>query len=381
MTGALHGVRVADFGRVLAAPYSTMLLADLGAEVVKVERPGGGDETRTWGPPWSDGESTYFLSVNRNKSSVVVDLSTDEGRRRARELVASSDVVVENFRPGTMERFGLGYDEMARLKPGLVYCSVTGFGPHRGADLPGYDLVAQAVGGLMSITGSPESGPTKVGVALVDVVTGLHATVGILAALRHRDRTGEGQRVEVNLLSSLLSALVNQASTYLSTGQAPVAMGNRHPSIAPYEVLRTGDRPLAVAAANDKLFAALAAGIGRPELTADPRFATNADRVAHREELVHELEAALSEQPADHWFERLSALGVPCGPINDVGQAFALAERLGLDPVRSVPDGARAGSLRTVANPISLSVTPATYRYAPPRFVAPEPSPVAEHAG
>lgn len=376
--GSLDGVRIADFSRVLAAPYATMLLADLGAEVIKVERPDGGDETRVWGPPWSgDGESTYFLSVNRNKESRVVDLRSEEGRRAARELVAGCDVVVENFRDGTMERLGLGYADLSAEHAGLVYCSITGFGSGEGASLPGYDLVAQAVGGLMSVTGSPESGPTKVGVALVDVITGLHATIGILAALRHRDRTGQGQRVEVNLLSSILSALSNQASTYVTTGQVPRAMGNVHPSIAPYELLATADRPLAVAAANDKLFTLLARGIGRPELVEDPRFATNSDRVAHRAVLVAELEDALREQTADHWFTVLSAAGVPCGPINDLGQAFALAESLGLEPVVAIPRAGRAAE-PTVANPISLSVTPATYRTAPPRFPAAPPSPGEE---
>ena len=270
-----------------------------------------------------------------------------------------------------MEKLGLGYDELSRRNPRLVYCSVTGFGSGAGAALPGYDLIVQAVGGLMSVTGSTESGPMKVGVALVDVITGLHATAGILAALRHRDRTGEGQRVEVNLLSSLLSALTNQASTYVTTGQVPAPMGNRHPSIAPYEVLETADRPFAVAAANDKLFALLAKGLGRPELADDPRFLTNKQRVAHREALVAELEAVLRTRSADDWFAALSDLGVPCGPINDVSQAFALAERLGLDPVRQV-DGPGRKPVPTVAHPISLSATPATYRAAPPLFIEPK---------
>jgi crotonobetainyl-CoA:carnitine CoA-transferase CaiB-like acyl-CoA transferase len=368
-SGALDGVRIADFSRVLVAPYATMLLADLGAEVVKVERPDGGDETRAWGPPWSeDGESTYFLSVNRNKTSRVIDLRTDDGQREARELVAGCDVLIENFRDGTMAGFGLGYDDLAASLPGLVYCSVTGFGAGAGAALPGYDLIVQAVGGLMSVTGSAESGPTKTGVAVVDVVTGLHAATGILAALRHRDLTGEGQRVEVNLLSSALSALVNQSSAHVVTGQVPGLMGNRHPSIAPYEVLRCADRPLVVAAANDKLFGLLAQGLGRAELAADPRFGTNRDRVAHRDVLVAELEDVLRERTADAWFRDLSALGVPCGPINDVGQAFELAEELGLDPVAEVPSADGGRPVRTVAHPIRMSATPATYRSAPPRL-------------
>ena len=360
--GALAGVRIADFGRVLAAPYATMLLADLGAEVVKVERPGVGDETRSWGPPWApqrrDGASTYFVSVNRNKSSREIDLGSEAGRAEAHALVAGCDVVVQNFRTGTMERFGLGYEQLAAERPSLVYCSVTGFGPD--SELAGYDLVVQAVGGLMSITGPDAATPTKAGVALVDVVTGLHGALGILAALRHRDATGQGQHVEVNLLSSLLSALTNQATAYLATGEPPRALGNGHPSIAPYEVLRTADRPIAVAAANDRLFARLAATLGVPGAAADPRFATNASRVAHRDALVAELETVLTTDGADAWFERLSAAGVPCGPINDLGQAFALAERLGLGPVVET-DG-----VRTVAHPVGLSATPARYRQGPP---------------
>ena len=376
--GALDGVRVADFSRVLAAPYATMLLADLGAEVIKVERPGVGDETRAWGPPWSDeGEATYFLSVNRNKESRVIDLASPEGRQAALGLVAECDVVIDNFRSGTMERLGLGPDDLLARHPGLVVCSVTGFGSGEGASLPGYDLVVQAVGGLMSVTGSEESGPMKAGVALVDVITGLHATIGIQAALRHRDRTGEGQRVEVNLLSSMLSAMVNQASAYVVTGQVPQAMGNLHPSIAPYELLTTADRPLAVAAANDKLFALLVEGIGRPELALDPRFARNSDRVSHRRVLVAELEDVLREQPADHWFEVLSGLGVPCGPINDLQQAFDLADRLGLQPVHEIAAPGRP-PVRTVAHPITLSRTPATYRTPPPLL---PPSPGTSQAG
>jgi crotonobetainyl-CoA:carnitine CoA-transferase CaiB-like acyl-CoA transferase len=375
--GALDGVRIADFGRVLAAPYATMLLADLGAEVVKVERPGAGDETRSWGPPWSAGTSTYFLAVNRNKTSHTIDLTTDEGRAAAHELVAGCDVVVQNFRHGTMEKFGLGHAQLALTRPDLVYCSVTGFGSGAGADLPGYDLIAQAVGGLMSVTGTP-GGPTKAGVALVDVITGLHAALGILAALRHRDRTGEGQHVEVNLLSSLLSALTNQASAYLGTGEPPRPMGNEHPSIAPYEVLRCADRPIAVAAANDKLFGRLAARLGRGELAVDPRFARNADRVAHRAELVAELESVLLTGTADSWFAALTEAGVPCGPINDVGQAFALAERLGLAPV--VETDGPAGPVRTVAHPVTLSARPASYRLAPPVLAEPGAGVLAEPA-
>ncbi|HEY5184126.1 MAG TPA: CoA transferase [Actinomycetes bacterium] len=366
MTDAsLAGVVVADFSRVLAGPYATMLLADLGAEVVKVERPGVGDDTRAWGPPWTEsGEATYFLGVNRNKRSVALDLKTADGRAAARRLAARADVVIENFPPGTMERLGLGYDDVTALNPSVVYASVTGFGRGGGAELPGYDLLVQAVGGLMSVTGPGPGEPTKVGVALVDVVTGLHATIGILAALRHRQRTGEGQRVEVNLLSSLLSALVNQASGYVAAGVVPGIMGNRHPSIAPYEVLDTADRPLALAVGNDKQFAALAGVLGRSELATDPRFATNPSRVAHRDALAAELTTALAARPAEEWAALLADAGVPCGPINDVGDAMALAERLGLAPVVTV-DG-----VPTVADPIGLSATPVRYLLPPPALGA-----------
>ncbi|MEU9591011.1 CoA transferase [Streptomyces sp. NPDC048193] len=362
-TQALRGVRIADFSRVLAGPYATMLLADLGAEVVKVERPGTGDDTRAWRPPAdATGTSTYFLSVNRNKRSVALDLTTDEGRERARTLIARSDVVVENFRPGTMEKLGLGHEELLAADPRLVYCSVTGFGTGAGAALPGYDLLVQAVGGLMSVTGEPDGEPLKTGVALVDVITGLHAVVGILAALRHRERTGRGQLVEVSLLGSLLSAMANQSSGYVAAGVVPGRLGNAHPSIAPYETFRTADRPIALAVGNDRQFAALAALLGRPEIADDRRFRTNPDRVAHRSELRPHLEALLRTRTADHWAGVLPAAGVPAGPVNGLDEAFDYAERLGVEAVVDV-----AGT-RQVAHPIRLGVTPAQYLLAPPEL-------------
>ncbi|MFD5002803.1 CaiB/BaiF CoA transferase family protein [Streptomyces mutabilis] len=360
---ALAGLRIADFSRVLAGPYATMLLADLGAEVVKVERPGTGDDTRAWRPPAdASGTSTYFLGVNRNKRSVTLDLATDEGRDRARELIARSDVVVENFRPGTMAKLGLGHEELLAADPRLVYCSVTGFGTGAGAELPGYDLLVQAVGGLMSVTGEPDGEPTKTGVALVDVITGLHATVGILAALRHRERTGEGQLVEVSLLGSLLSAMANQASGYVAAGVVPGRLGNAHPSIAPYETFHTADRPIALAVGNDRQFAALAALLGAPELADDARFRTNPDRVAHRGELRALLQDRLRTRGADHWAGALPAAGVPAGPVNALDEAFSYAERLGVEAVVDV-----AGT-RQVAHPIRLAATPARYRLAPPEL-------------
>jgi crotonobetainyl-CoA:carnitine CoA-transferase CaiB-like acyl-CoA transferase len=360
MTGPLEGVLVADLSRVLAGPFATMLLGDLGADVVKVEHPDGGDETRAWGPPFSGGHSTYYLAVNRNKRSVALDLKDDAGRRAARTLAARADVLVENFKAGALERLGLGFEELARDNPGLVWCSISGFGRGAGAELPGYDFLVQATSGLMSITGPAGGQPTKVGVALVDVLTGLYATVGILAALRERDRTGLGQRIEVSLLGSALASLVNQASSYLCTGQPPRAMGNRHPSITPYETLATADRPLVVAVGNDGQFARLCRVLGLPGAAADPRFASNADRVTNREELVALLERALAGRGAADWVAALGDAGVPCGLVNDVGEAFALAERLGLDPV------AEAGGVPQVANPIGLSTSPASYRLAPP---------------
>lgn len=366
--GALDGVLVADFSRVLAGPYATMLLADLGADVVKVERPGAGDDTRAWGPPWRHGpdgpEATYFLGVNRNKRSVALDLADPAGLAAARALVNRADVVVENFRPGTMERLGLGHDDVRVGNPGVVYASITGFGRAGGVELPGYDLLVQAVGGLMSVTGPAPGEPTKVGVALVDVITGLHAAIGIQAALRHRDRTGEGQRVEVNLLSSLLSALVNQGAGYVAAGVVPGIMGNRHPSIAPYEVFSTLDRPLALAVGNDRQFRALTQVLDRPELADDPRFATNPARVRDRDALVSLIGPVLAGRSAEEWFARLTEQGVPCGPINDVAGAVAFAGRLGLAPVVD------AGGVPTVADPLTLERTPVSYRRRPPALGA-----------
>lgn len=364
--GALDGLVIADFGRVLAGPYATMLLADLGAEVIKVERPDGGDDTRSWGPPFAYEQATYFQAANRNKISRALNLRDDDDLAAARELAARADVVVENFLPGAMDRLGLGYAAVAEANPGVVYCSITGFGGHN--DLPGYDLLVQAVGGLMSVTGPSPDEPIKVGVALVDVVTGLHAAVGILAAMRHRDATGRGQRIEVNLLSSLLSALVNQASGYVGAGVVPRAIGNKHPSIAPYELVPTADRALALAVGNDRQFRALVAELGAAAMADDPRFGTNTERVAHRGALLEGLTPLLAADTADGWFGRLTAVGVPCGPVNDLGEAFALAERLGLAPIVEIDDPRRDGPVRTVAHPITFSETPATYRSAPPRL-------------
>ncbi|MGE0299343.1 MAG: CaiB/BaiF CoA transferase family protein, partial [Pseudonocardia sp.] len=309
--------------------------------------------------------ATYFQSVNRNKESLALDLTDAADLATARRLAEAADVVVENFRPGVMDRLGLGDERLRAANPRLVYCSITGFGRGAGADLPGYDLLVQALGGLMHITGEPGGEPQKVGVALVDVLTGLFATVGILGALRHRDATGQGQRVEVNLLSSLLAALVNQASAFTSAGVSPRRMGNRHPSIAPYELLPTAEGDLVLAVGNDRQFRALCGVLDADPLAEDPRFATNTARVTHREALRAELVAQLAARPADEWAKTLTSVRVPAGVVNDVAGAFRLAEALGLAPVVEVPrpDGS---TVRLPRNPIGLSATPPAYRSAPP---------------
>jgi crotonobetainyl-CoA:carnitine CoA-transferase CaiB-like acyl-CoA transferase len=344
-----------------------MTLADLGAEVTKVERPGSGDDTRSWGPPYdAAGEATYFQAVNRNKSSVVLDLGEAEGLAEARRLALAADVLVENFRPGVMAELGLGYETLAAESPGLVYCSITGFGGHgRGAELPGYDLLAQALGGLMSLTGETEGEPLKVGVALVDVIAGLYAAIGILAALEHRRESGEGQLVEVDLISALLAALVNQSSAFTQAGVVPRRLGNRHPSIAPYELVRTGAGELVLAIGNDRQFGELCQVLGAPELASDERFATNPARVAHREELRTRLEATLAARPAAEWAALLTARRVPAGVVNDVGAAFELAAALGLEPIVEIPRE-EGPPVRLPRSPIRLSKTPPSYRLPPP---------------
>ncbi|MGA3541000.1 CaiB/BaiF CoA transferase family protein [Micromonosporaceae bacterium DT194] len=359
--GPLDGLLVADFSRVLAGPLATTMLADLGARVIKVERPGAGDDTRHWGPPWTGTSSAYFECANRSKESVELDLRDPADAELARRLAGRADVLVENFKPGTLERYGLGYADLAVTNPGLVYCAISGFGSGAGAQLPGYDFLVQALGGLMSITGDAGGEPTKVGVALVDVLTSKDAVIGILAALRAREASGHGQRVEVNLLSSLLGALANQTGSYLATGRVPQRMGNRHPSIAPYETLRCRDGLLAVCCGNDRQFRSLVTELGVAELAGDPRFATNADRVAHRAELVTLLEQALGRDSVAGWADRLMQVGVPAGPVGDVASGLRLAESLGLAPLVEVGEEHPP----QVRHPISYSANP-PIRYAPP---------------
>ncbi len=352
---------MADFSRVLAGPLAGMTLGDLGATVIKVERPTG-DDTRAWRPPEAaDGESTYYLAANRNKQGITLDLATAAGRELAVRLAERADILIENFSPGTAERFGLGYGQLAPANPGLIYASVTGFGRAAGAGLPGYDFLIQAVGGLMSVTGSADGEPTKAGVALVDVMAGQNLVAGILAALVARGRTGRGQRVDVSLLGTLLAALANQASAHLNSGVTPRRMGNRHPSITPYETLRTSDRPIAVAVGNDAQFERFASVLGLP---VDDGFRTNTARVANRDRLIDAIEERLSARPAAHWLAGLGAAGIACGLVNDVGEAFALGESLGLEPVVTLDRDGTA--IRTPASPIGLSGTPASYRLPPP---------------
>lgn len=360
----LDGVLVADFSRVLAGPLATTILADLGAVVVKVERTGAGDDTRRWGPPWTDNSSSYFHAANRSKKSVELDLDDPDDLVLARRLALRADVLVENFLDAALARRGLAYEQLQQDNPRLVYCSITGFGSGGGASLPGYDFLVQAVGGLMSITGPANGQPHKVGVALVDVLTSKDAVIGILAALQSRSATGRGQRVEVNLLTTLLGSMANQASSYLTTGRPPERMGNRHPSIAPYETLRARDGLVAVACGNDTQFQRLATVLGDGRLAVDERFATNAARVEHRDELVLALEAHMADADADELIAALSDAGVPAGKIGDLQSAFRLADELGLEPVAAVGRGV-PGQVR---HPITYSETPVVHYDAPPRL-------------
>jgi crotonobetainyl-CoA:carnitine CoA-transferase CaiB-like acyl-CoA transferase len=363
--GPLSGLLVADFSRVLAGPYATMLLADMGADVVKVEGPQG-DETRTWMPPVREGVSTYYLGINRGKRSIALDLRDGDDAAAGRELARRADVVIENFKPGGLAKYGLDYDSVRAANPGTVYASISGFGSGAGAHVPGYDLMVQAMSGLMSLTGDPDGPPYRAGISVFDVMAGNHAVIGILAALRHRDATGEGQHVEVNLLSSALTGLVNHSSAYVAGGVVPFRMGNAHPSVFPYEPLPTADNDMIIAAANDGQFRRLCEVLGIPETADDERFARNADRTRNRAELRPLLVERLTTRGAVEWFDALVAVGVPCGPINTIDGGFAMAERFGLDPVVEVGEGDRA--IPTTRHPIRFSATPVTYRLPPPEL-------------
>lgn len=361
--GPLRGLLVADFSRILAGPYATMLLADLGADVVKVEGPKG-DDTRSWMPPVRDGVSTYYLGVNRGKRSIALDLRDEGDAALARELARRADVLIENFKPGGLAKYGLDYESVRGGNPGLVYTSISGFGTGPGREVPGYDLMVQAVSGLMSLTGDPDGPPYRAGISVFDVMAGNHAVIGILAALRHRDATGRGQLIEINLLSSALSGLVNHSSAYAAGGVVPFRMGNAHPSVFPYEPLPTADDDLIVAAANDGQFRKLCEVLGVPELADDPRFARNADRTERREELRPLLVEQLAKRGAVEWFDLLVQAGVPSGPINTIKGGFAMADRFGLEPIVEVGTGERA--IPTTRNPLRFSETSPVYRLPPP---------------
>jgi crotonobetainyl-CoA:carnitine CoA-transferase CaiB-like acyl-CoA transferase len=360
----LAGIRVADFSRVLAGPLATMLLGDLGADVVKVERPLIGDDTRGWGPPFVGGDAAYFLSLNRNKRSVTLDLGTEDGRSAARRLALASDVVVENFRPGLMERFGLDHASLSAEHPGLVYCSLTAFGEGDETARPGYDIIVQALSGLMSFTGHPGE-PTKVGVALLDVVCGLYACNAIQAALLGRNSTGRGSRVSVSLFDASVAALVNQAANYLLGGLVPQPLGNAHPNIVPYQLFEAADRPFILAAGNDRLFERTCGVIGRPELASDERFVTNADRVRNRDQLIPIVSQELARRPAAEWLTALEAASVPCAPVRTLDEVFASPE--GSASIQPIDDRER-GSLRLVADPIRVDGRVPPARMPPPRL-------------
>ena len=330
----LDGILVADFSRVLAGPYAAMLLGDLGADVIKVERPDGGDDTRGWGPPYAaDGTATYYLVTNRNKRSIALDLADEGDRALARTLGERADVLIESFRPGLMAQWGLGGDALRERNPGLVSCSVTAFGTgEAGRGLPGYDFLLQAMGGLMHVTGEQDGPPLKVGAAVVDLIAALTAANGIQAALLERERTGRGRHVEVSLMDAALTSLLNQGLSWVAGGVAPHRRGNRHPSITPYETYETADRPIAVAVGNDRLFERLCGALGIDDLAGDERFATNTARVANRDALAKRLAEAFATHDAEHWVHTLRAAAVPVGPINGVDEAFAYAESLGMEP-------------------------------------------------
>ncbi|GGE78221.1 CaiB/BaiF CoA transferase family protein [Nesterenkonia cremea] len=365
--GPLSGVVIADFTRILAGPYCTMLLADMGATVIKVEAPAG-DDSRTWIPPERDGVSTYYLAVNRNKHSIVLDLREPEDLATAHELVGQADVFVENFKPGGLSRYGLDAETTTNKHPQLIHTSITGFGSGGGKDMPGYDLLVQGLSGLMSVTGSPERQPQRAGVAMFDVITGLHAATGILAALHERSLSGGGQHLKLDLLSSALSGLVNQTAGYAACGNVPQRLGNDHPSLYPYGPFPTADKELIICAGNDRQFSRLAEALGFGWAAEDPRFSSMEARNQHRETLRELLVESLAQQPADHWFEVLQGQGIPCAPILNIGEGVQFAERLGLNPV--VPAGSAEETVPTIKHPVSFSRTPAHYTKAPPRLGA-----------
>jgi crotonobetainyl-CoA:carnitine CoA-transferase CaiB-like acyl-CoA transferase len=363
----LEGLRVLDLSRVLAGPYATMVLADLGADVIKVEHPERGDDTRQWGPPFAGGESAYFLSVNRNKRSIGVDLKDPEGLEKVKRLAVEADVLIENMKRGALEKLGLGYEALREANPGLVYCSITGFGPGKDEERPGYDFLVQARAGIMGITGFPEPNgqPTKVGVAIADIVCGLHAATAILAALHERERTGEGARIEVPLFESTLSWLANRGQEYLVSDEDKGRMGNAHPTIVPYQTFDASDKQIAVAVGNDAQFERLCEAIGREDLAQDERYATNPGRVANRQELVEALQRELSERTAEEWVEKIRGVGIPCGPVNTLAEALADEHLASTDMLQEI-EHTQAGVLEMLASPVLVDGERLPIRRPPP---------------
>lgn len=362
----LEGIRVLDLSRILSGPYCTMTLGDFGADVIKLELPGRGDDSRQWGPPFCQGESTYYLSVNRNKRGITVNLKHPDGVQVFRDLLGKSDVLIENFSPGTMEKLGLGYEQLAALNPRLIYCSITGFGPDGPyRNLPGFDVIMQGIGGLMSFTGEPEGEPMKVGVAIVDITAGMFAALGILLALQVRNRTGKGQRVDTSLLETQVAWLANVAGGYLNTGKLPQRHGNAHPNLSPYETFKTSDGHLIVGVGNDSQFERFCRVLGRPELSADPRFRTNPARVENRRTLIPLLGEILAHDSTRNWIEALQQNDIPCGPINNLEQVFSDPQVLARQMLQSI-NHPTIGSLKQTGIPIKMNSTPGSIRRHPP---------------
>lgn len=366
MPGALQNIKVLDLSRVLAGPYCTMILGDLGAEVIKVEAPGGSDETRKWGPPFQNGVSAYYLCANRNKKSITVDLKSDEGVEVIKSLVSESDVIINNFKSGTMKRFGLDYDTLAEINPGIVYCSITGFGengPYK--DFPGYDFIIQAMSGLMSITGDNESGPQKVGIAITDILTGLYACIGIQGALLERTQSGKGQKLDLSLYDAAVSSLVNIGSNYLMSGKTPEALGNQHANIVPYQTFRTMDGEMVIAVGNDNQFKMLCSLLGKPEYSMDERFQTNPDRVANRDLLIPLIQEEFLQKPTGYWQEKCQENNIPCGPIQTIDEVVADPQLQARDMFIE-SEHPTAGSIGMIGSPLKLSRTPFQLNHYPP---------------
>jgi len=374
-TGPLSDIRVLDLTRILAGPTGTQILGDLGADVIKIERPGAGDDTRKWGPPFLKGrdgadtdESSYYLAANRNKRSVTVDITRPEGQGLIRELLAGCDVLIENFKTGGLAKYGLSYDQLKDEFPGLIYCSITGFGQNGPyAHRPGYDYLVQGMGGIMSLTGEPDGEPMKSGVGISDIVCGMYAIIAILGALHERGRSGQGQWIDVSLLDTQLAWLVNEGMNYLLSGKLPIRRGNAHPNIVPYQLFPASDGHFILAVGNDSQFRRFCAFAGREELAEDPRFATNPARLENRDDLIDLLKAETAKKPRDHWLKGLEGAGVPCGPVNDLRQVFEdpQVEARGMK-MSMAHSGAGAGEVDLIASPINLSRTPVGYRHAPP---------------